>query len=61
MRALLQGLLVLKAQLYGALSDLGVVVDRSIGEPIDPDRQRVVEVRAPRRGERGGTRADADR
>jgi GrpE len=53
--ALVEGLLVLKSQMEGALGELGVSVDRSVGAPIDPHRQRIVEVRAPKPGERSGT------
>jgi GrpE len=52
--ALVDGLRVLHAQLAAALDGLGVTVDRGVGRPVDPDRQRVVEVRAPRGGERAG-------
>lgn len=54
-RALSEGLRVLHAQLEGALRDRGVGVDRRTGEPFDGERQRVVEVRSPRPGERPGT------
>jgi len=53
--ALAEGLRVLHAQLEGALRDLGVDIDRRTGSPVDGDTQRVVEVRAPRAGERPGT------
>lgn len=53
--ALAEGLRVLHAQLEGALRDLGVRVDRRTGDPVDGERQRVVEVRPPRAGERAGT------
>jgi len=53
--ALAEGLRVLHAQLEGALRDLGVTVDRRTGGPVDGERQRVVEVRSPRAGERSGT------
>lgn len=53
--ALAEGLRVLQAQLEGALRDLGVDVDRRAGGPVDGERQRVVEVRPPRPGERAGT------
>ena len=53
--ALTEGLRLLRAQLEGALHDLGVAVDRRTGEPVDAERQRVVEVRAPRPQERAGT------
>lgn len=53
--ALAEGLRLLHAQLEGTLHDLGVEVDRRTGDPIDGDRQRVVEVRAPRPHERAGT------
>jgi hypothetical protein len=50
--ALSEGLRVLRAQLEGALRDLGVSVDRRKGGPVDVERQRVVEVRAAGPGER---------
>jgi molecular chaperone GrpE (heat shock protein) len=50
-----RGLRVLQAQFEGALRDLGVSVDRATGGPVDGERQRVVEVRAPAPGERRGT------
>jgi GrpE len=53
--ALSEGLRVLRAQLEGTLRDLGASVDRRAGEPVDSERQRVVEIRAPRPGERAGT------
>lgn len=53
--ALGEGLRVLKEQLQAALGDLGVTIDRRAGEPVDPERHRVVEVRPPRAGERPGT------
>jgi hypothetical protein len=53
--ALREGLRVLKAQLEGTFRELGVSVDRSTGRPVDGERQRVVEVRPPRAGERPGT------
>ncbi|MEO5729869.1 MAG: nucleotide exchange factor GrpE [Byssovorax sp.] len=53
--ALAEGLRVLRAQLEGTLHDLGVAVDRRTGDPVDAERQRVVEVRAPRPHEREGT------
>ena len=53
--ALTEGLRLLRAQLEGALHDLGVAVDRRTGDPVDAERQRVVEVRAPRPHERAGT------
>lgn len=53
--ALAEGLRVLGAQLEGTLRDLGAVVDRRPGSPVDGERQRVVEVRPPRPGERPGT------
>lgn len=53
--ALSRGLRVLRAQFEGALRDLGVSVDRRTGGPVDGERQRVVEVRARRPGERPGT------
>jgi molecular chaperone GrpE (heat shock protein) len=53
--ALAEGLRVLGAQLEGTLRDLGVRVDRHTGSPVDAERQRVVEVRSPRPGERPGT------
>ena len=54
LRSLAEGLRVLKAQLESALGDLGVTVDRRVGAPVDAERQRVVEVRSPRAGERPG-------
>jgi molecular chaperone GrpE (heat shock protein) len=53
--ALTQGLRLLRAQLEGALHDLGVAVDRRAGDPVDAERQRVVEVRSPQPHERAGT------
>jgi molecular chaperone GrpE (heat shock protein) len=53
--ALAEGLRVLGAQLEGTLRDLGAVVDRRTGSPVDGERQRVVEVRPARPGERPGT------
>jgi molecular chaperone GrpE (heat shock protein) len=53
--ALGEGLRVLRAQLEGTLRDLGVSVDRRTGGPVDGERQRVVEVRAPAPGEHRGT------
>jgi len=53
--ALHEGVRLLQAQLEGALHDLGVAVDRRTGGPIDGERQRVVEVRAPGPHERAGT------
>lgn len=53
--ALVSGLFVLQAQLHGALRELGVSVERQIGAPLDPERQRVVEVRTPGPGELSGT------
>ena len=53
--ALAEGLRVLRAQLAGALRDLGVETDRRTGAPVDGERQRVVEVRPPRPGELPGT------
>ncbi len=53
--ALTEGLRLLRAQLEGTLHDLGVAVDRRTGDPVDAERQRVVEVRAPRPHEREGT------
>jgi hypothetical protein len=53
--ALAEGLRVLQAQLEGALADLGVRVDRRTGEALDGERQRAVEVRAPRAGEAAGS------
>jgi hypothetical protein len=55
LETLVSGLLVLQAQFHGALRDLGVSVERRTGAPIDPDRQRIVEVRPPRPGELSGT------
>jgi hypothetical protein len=55
LKALVEGLVVLQAQLHGALNELGVSVDRQLGAPIDPERQRIVEVRAPGLGEQSGT------
>jgi molecular chaperone GrpE len=55
LRVLLEGLLVLQSQLQGALGELGVSIDRRVGWPIDPERQRVVEVRAPLLDEQPGT------
>lgn len=52
---LTEGLRVLQAQLEGALRDLGVTLDRRTGEPLDEERQRAVEVRAPRASEAAGT------
>ena len=52
--ALVDGLLVLQAQLHAALADLGVLVDRPLGAPVDPERHRVVAVRPPRPCERPG-------
>ncbi len=53
--ALTEGLRLLHAQLEETLRDLGVAVDRRTGDPVDAERQRVVEVRAPRPHEREGT------
>ncbi len=53
--ALAEGLRLLRAQLEGTLHDLGVAVDRRTGDPVDAERQRVVEVRPPRPHERAGT------
>jgi molecular chaperone GrpE (heat shock protein) len=53
--ALVEGLRLLHAQLEEALLDLGVDVDRSTGDSVDAERQRVVEVRAPLPHERAGT------
>jgi molecular chaperone GrpE len=53
--ALTEGLRLLRAQLEGTLHDLGVEVDRRTGDPVDAERQRVVEVRSPRPHEREGT------
>ena len=53
--ALTEGLRLLRAQLEGALHDLGVAVDRRTGDPVDAERQRVVEVRSPLPHERAGT------
>ena len=53
--ALTEGLRLLRAQLEGALHELGVAVDRRTGDPVDAERQRVVEVRSPRPHEREGT------
>ncbi len=53
--ALAEGLRVLGAQLDGTLRDLGAVVDRRTGGPVDGERHRVVEVRPARSGERPGT------
>jgi hypothetical protein len=53
--ALTEGLRLLRAQLEGVLHDLGVEVDRRTGEPVDAERQRVVEVRAAGPNERVGT------
>ncbi len=53
--ALDEGLRLLRAQLEGTLRDLGVSVDRRTGAAVDGERQRVVELRRPRPGERRGT------
>jgi molecular chaperone GrpE len=53
--ALHEGVRLLQAQLEGTLRELGVVVDRRTGGPLDGERQRVVEVRAPGPHERAGT------
>lgn len=53
--ALHEGVRLLQAQLEATLHDLGVVVDRRTGGPLDGERQRVVEVRAPGPQERAGT------
>ena len=53
--ALTEGLRLLRAQLEATLHDLGVEVDRRTGEPLDAERQRVVEVRAAGPNERVGT------
>jgi hypothetical protein len=53
--ALAEGLRLLRAQLEGTLHDLGVEVDRRTGDPVDGERQRVVEVRSPRPHESAGT------
>lgn len=53
--ALAEGLRVLGAQLEEALRDRGVQIDRRTGEPVDGERQRVVETRRARAGERAGT------
>lgn len=55
LQALVEGLVVLRSQLQGALDDLGVSVDREVGVPIDPERQRIIEVRPPAEGEQPGT------
>lgn len=52
--ALLAGVEVLGAQLEAALGELGVVIDEPLGEPVDPERHRVVAVSAPRRDEPSG-------
>ena len=61
LRALMEGLLVLRSQLQGALGDLGVSIDRRVGWPIDLERQRVVEVRAPLPDEQPGTAVEVVR
>lgn len=52
--ALLAGVEVLGAQLEAALGELGVFIDKPLGEPVDPERHRVVAVSAPRRDEPSG-------
>jgi molecular chaperone GrpE len=52
--ALAEGLRVLRAQLGAALAELGAEVDRETGVAADPERHRVVEVRAAAAGEREG-------
>ncbi len=54
LRALAEGLRVLRAQLAAALEGCGVTVDRRVGVPIDPEVHRVVEARAARSGEDEG-------
>lgn len=54
LRALAEGLRVLRAQLTTALESCGVTADRRVGVPVDPEVHRVVEVRAARTGERDG-------
>ncbi len=52
LRALAEGLRVLRAQLATALEGCGVAIDRRTGVAIDPEVHRVVEVRRLRAGER---------
>jgi len=52
LRAVVEGLRVLRSQLGAALESSGVTADRRVGVPVDPEVHRVVEVRAPRGGER---------
>jgi molecular chaperone GrpE (heat shock protein) len=54
LRALAEGLRVLRAQLAAALETCDVVVDRRVGVPVDPEVHRVIEVRAARAGEPEG-------
>jgi molecular chaperone GrpE len=54
LRALAEGLRVLRAQLAAALASQGVEADRRVGVPIDPEVHRVVEARPARAGEREG-------
>jgi len=53
-RALAEGLRVLRAQLGAALESSGVTIDRRVGVAVDPEIHRVVETRALRPGEREG-------
>ena len=54
LRALAEGLRVLRAQLTTALESCGVTADWRVGVPVNPEVHRVVEVRAARPGERDG-------
>lgn len=51
LRALLEGLRVLRSQLGAAFEQLDVKVDRRTGVPVDPEVHRVVEVRPTRANE----------
>ncbi|MBI2373637.1 MAG: nucleotide exchange factor GrpE [Deltaproteobacteria bacterium] len=53
--ALSQGVGMLTTQLGSLLATWGIELDRATGVELDPDRHRVVETRAPRTGEPGGT------
>jgi molecular chaperone GrpE len=53
LHAVLEGLRLLRAQLEMALAEVGVVIDRRVGVPLDPTLHRVVEVRAQNAGDTG--------
>ncbi|XYI03243.1 nucleotide exchange factor GrpE [Sorangium sp. So ce1128] len=61
LRALAEGLRVLRAQLVAALDGCGVTVDRRIGVAVDPEVHRVVEVRPRREAEPEGVVVDVIR